>query len=315
MVAPDAPLIILVGPTASGKTALALTLAERFEGEIVSCDSVCVYRQLEIGAAKPTATERAHIPHHLLDVAGPSESFTAGDYSRLARIAIADITARNRLPIVAGGTGLYLRALLDGLTPAPTRDENLRNRLRQRATANGTEYLHRLLARIDPAAAQRIHANDIPKVIRAIEVSLAARTPQSEQWQQGRDPLTGYRILQLGLAPPREQLYDRINRRAAAMFASGLIEETAALIDQYGPNCRALGALGYAQAASILRNESTKEAAITAAQQAHRNYAKRQQTWFRRSEDIHWLTGFGDDPTITDEAKTLLEQHLADLAP
>ncbi len=311
----DSPLIVLTGPTASGKTALALALAGRFEGEIVSCDSVAVYCQLEIGSAKPTHAERARIPHHLLDVASPSDPFTAGDYSRMARIAIAQITARNRLPIVVGGTGLYLRALLEGLTPAPTRDEALRNRLRERAEKKGVAYLHSLLARIDQAAAQRIHTNDIPKVIRAIEVSLRARSPQSEQWTQGRDPLAGYRILQLGLAPPREQLYARINQRAAAMFATGLVEETAALISAYGPGCHALGALGYAQAAAILRNESTREAAIAAAQQAHRNYAKRQQTWFRREQAMHWLEGFGDDPAITAQAHTLVEQHLSDLAP
>jgi len=322
LVAQDAPLIVLAGPTASGKTTLALTLAERFDGEIVSCDSVAVYRQMEIGTAKPTPAERDRVPHHLLDVVAPNQPFTAGDYSRLARTAIADITARNKLPIVAGGTGLYLRALIEGLTPAPTRDEALRNRLRNRAAAKGDAYLHRLLTRIDPAAAQRIHPNDLPKIIRALEVSLAARAPQTEQWAEGRDPLTGYRILQLGLAPPRAQLYARINQRAATMFATGLVEETAALIAQYGPTCRALGVLGYAQAAALLRKDSvesnqaiTMEAAIAAAQQAHRNYAKRQQTWFRRTPDIHWLEGFGDDPAILTAAQTQVQQHLADLAP
>ncbi len=306
-----APLVVLAGPTASGKTALAIALAERFAGEIVSCDSVAVYREMEIGTAKPSAAERARVPHHLLDVAAPGQPFTAGDYSRQARAAIADIRRRDKLPIVAGGTGLYLRALLDGLSPAPVRDEALRERLRQRAAARGPAYIHTILRRIDPTAALAIHANDLPKVIRAIEVSLAARVPQSEQWaQQGRDPLTGFRVLSLGLAPERDRLYPRINQRAAAMFAAGLMQETFALAAKYGADTRALTSLGYAQAMSVLRCEATLEAAIAAVQQGHRNYAKRQQTWFHRSPDMQWLPGFGDEPAITAQAIALVAAHL-----
>ena len=310
--AADAPLIVVTGPTASGKTALAIALAERFGGEIVSCDSVAVYREMEIGTAKPSAAERARVRHHLLDVAAPDAQFTAGDYSRLARAAIAEIRGRGALPIVAGGTGLYLRALLEGLSPAPQRDEALRERLRERAAAKGPGYVHGILKRVDPAAARTVHANDLPKVIRAIEVSLAARVPQSEQWaQQGRDPLTGFRLWSLGLAPARERLYPRINERAAAMFAAGLVEETRGLAAKYGADCRALTALGYAQAMSVLRGEATTEQAIAAAQQGHRNYAKRQQTWFRHTPEMHWLAGFGDGPAIAAEAVAMVERHLA----
>jgi tRNA dimethylallyltransferase len=309
---PAASLVVLAGPTASGKTALSLALAEQFGGEIVSCDSVAVYCGMEIGTAKPTPAERARLPHHLIDVFTPDQPCTAGDYSRLAREAIAGISQRGRLPIVAGGTGLYLRALVDGLFAAPPRYEPLRTKLRHRAELRGPAYLHRILARMDPAAARLIHANDAPKVIRAIEVTLAARQPITRQWeQQPRDPLTGFRILRLCLNPPRAELYARINCRAAAMFETGLIEETAQLLARYGEDCRPLTSLGYAQATALLRGELTREEAIAAAQQGHRNYAKRQLTWFRKDPDLHWLAGFGGDEAIQRQACDLVAAHLA----
>jgi len=298
------PLLVIAGPTASGKTSLALALAEALNGEIVSCDSVAVYRLMEIGTAKPTPAERARIPHHCLDLYWPSEPCTAGDYARHARAAIAEIRDRGRIPIVAGGTGLYLRALLEGLAPAPPRDEALRNRLRTHVAKPG--YLHRILQRLDPQAASQIHANDTPKLIRSIEVTLAARQPQTAQWQAGRDPLVGFNILQFGLAPERKSLYARIDRRAAAMFSLGLVAETEMLRTRFEDTCRPLTSLGYAQAMGVLHGDLTPEAAIAAAQQGHRNYAKRQLTWFRRDPAIHWLHGFGDDPQIQTEALTLV---------
>jgi tRNA dimethylallyltransferase len=303
---PDPPLIVLCGPTASGKTALALALAEQFSGEIVSCDSVAVYRGMEIGTAKPTLAERARVPHHLIDILMPDQPCTAGDYARLAREAIVGITQRSRLPMIAGGTGLYLRALLDGLFAAPQRQEPLRAKLRLRKPTQ----LHRILTRLDPAASALIHANDTPKIVRAIEVTLAARQPITQQWEQGRDPLTGYRVLRLGLNPPRAALYDKINRRAYEMFASGLVEETTQLVETYGFECRPLTSLGYAQAIAVLRNEITREEAIKLAAQGHRNYAKRQLTWFRKDPEIQWLPNFGSEPDTIREATTLVAAHL-----
>jgi tRNA dimethylallyltransferase len=308
--AADQPLIVLVGPTASGKTSLALRLAEEFHGEIISCDSVAVYRELEIGTAKPTREERALIQHHMIDVVSPDQTCTAGDYSRQAREALTGITERCHLPIVAGGTGLYLRALIDGLFPAPPQKPGQRERLRKLAKTKGSAYLHRLLTRLDKTAAAAIHVNDVPKVIRAIEVSLAAEGPLTQQWQKGRNALTGYRILRLGLNPPRDRLYERINQRAAAMFDRGLIEETERLIARYGPDCRPLTSLGYAEAMAVLQNKVTREQAVTQAQQGHRNYAKRQLTWFRREPNMHWLEGCGGDEDITEQALQLVAAHL-----
>ncbi|HEY1994310.1 MAG TPA: tRNA (adenosine(37)-N6)-dimethylallyltransferase MiaA [Edaphobacter sp.] len=318
LTAADQPLIVLVGPTASGKTSLALRLAEEFNGEIISCDSVAVYREMEIGTAKPTREERALIQHHMIDIVSPDEACTAGDYSRQAREALNGISARGRtsmnalghLPIVAGGTGLYLRALIDGLFPAPPQKPGQRERLRKLASTRGTAYLHRILTRLDATAAAAIHPNDVPKIIRAIEVSLAPEGPLTQQWQKGRDALTGYRILRIGLNPPRQRLYERINQRAAAMFDRGLIEETERLIARYGADCRPLTSLGYAEAVAVLQNEITREQAVAQAQQGHRNYAKRQLTWFRREPGMHWLEGCGGDQEIIDKALHLTAAFL-----
>lgn len=301
-------LVVVIGPTASGKTALALALARKFGGEIVNCDSVAMYRDFEIGTAKPTRAERAEVPHRLLDCTDPLADVTAGEYARQARQAIKEISGRARLPIVSGGTGLYLRALLEGLFAGPQRSEELRDRLRQRASDHGTGYLHRILQRLDAAAAERIHANDMPKVIRAIEVCLASRQPMTELWQRGREPLTGFRILRLGLNPEREALYAHINERAAKMFDDGLIEETEALLAKYGNAARPLSSLGYKQAMQFLAGEMDRATALQAAQQAHRNYAKRQMTWFRREPDVRWLSGFGSDPEIQAAAIAAVER-------
>jgi tRNA dimethylallyltransferase len=301
-------LLVVLGPTGSGKTALSLALAERFGGETVNCDSVALYRDFDIGTAKPTPEERARVPHHLFDVADPTTQVTAGEYARQARQVLREISARHKLPIVVGGTGLYLRALLEGLFPGPHRSGQLRERLRSRSQEAG--YLHRLLARLDKPAAEKIHPHDAPKLIRAIEVCLASRQQMTAMWKQGREPLQGFHILRLGLDPDRKALYQRIDERAQQMFAAGLVEETSRLGQKYGERAWALGSLGYRQARQVLSGELSREAAVAAAQQGHRNYAKRQMTWFRREPDVRWLRGFGNDPIILAQAAALIESHL-----
>jgi tRNA dimethylallyltransferase len=301
-VADEPLLVVILGPTGSGKTALSLRLAREFRGEIVNCDSVAMYREFDIGTAKPSLEQRAQAPHHLFDFVEPTQEVTAGEYARQARLALAEISSRQQLPIVVGGTGLYLRALLEGLFAGPQRSEELRERLRARVGERGSDYLHRVLKRLDRVSADKVHPNDAPKLIRAIEVCLAARQKMSELWQQGRDPLKGFRILRLGLDPERGALYERINLRARQMFENGLIEETGELIEKYGTSARPLTSLGYKQAAQLLRGDLTRDQALQAAQQAHRNYAKRQMTWFRREPNVSWLKGFGDDPSIQSEA-------------
>jgi tRNA dimethylallyltransferase len=243
-------------------------------------------------------------------MAGPNDLVTAGDYSRLARQAIREISARGRLPIVVGGTGLYLRALLEGLFAGPPRSEELRARLRARAEERGPQYLHKLLRRVDFKAAQSIHANDVAKVIRALEVGITAHAPMTEMWGEGREPLRGFRILRIGLNPDREALYARINARAKAMFSAGLVDETRSLLERY-PAARPLTSLGYKQAAQHLRGELTLEEAIAAAQQGHRNYAKRQMTWFRREPQVEWFAGFGSDPEIQRAVEEWIEAAVA----
>ncbi len=303
-------LVVVLGPTASGKTALALAVGRCFHGEIVNCDSVAMYREFEIGTAKPRPVERAEVPHHLLDFVDPTADVSAGEYARQARPLLREIAERGHLPIVSGGTGLYLRALLEGLFPGPQRSQGLRERLRQRAEQSGPERLHRILRRLDSSAAERIHANDVPKVIRAIEVCMASRRPMTQLWQEGREPLRGFRILRLGLNPGRDALYARINERAAKMFQEGLIPETELLWKKYGDQARPLASLGYKQAMQVVRGEINRDQAVQAAQQAHRNYAKRQMTWFRREPEVRWLPGFGDDALVQAEALAVVQEQI-----
>jgi tRNA dimethylallyltransferase len=304
--------LLLLGPTGSGKTALSLALGEHFSGEIVSCDSVAVYRGMDLGTAKPTTEERARLPHHLIDVADPDQPFTAGEYSRQARAALRDIAARGSMPIVTGGTGLYLRALTEGLFPGPSRQAELRARLERSRQRQGDTWLHRILTRLDPASAARIHANDVPKLLRAIEVCLATRKPLSQllgDAKLARDPLAGFRFLRIGLNPPRKALYDRLNQRAAAMFSAGLVEETRGLLERFGP-VKALDSLGYRQAAAVLAGTTSVQDAIEASQQGHRNYAKRQLTWFRREPEVLWVEAFGNQPQTILACRALVQANL-----
>ncbi len=306
-----APLVAILGPTGSGKSELGLCLAETFGGEIVNCDSLQVYRHFDIGAAKLTPAERRGIPHHLLDALEPDQVFTAGEYARRARPILAEIARRGRLPLVVGGTGLYLRALLDGLFPGPSRDQALRERLAQRE-ARRPGLLHRLLRRWDPQAAGRIHPADRAKLIRALEVCLLTRRPLSAWFASGRDPLQGFRVLKLALNPPRAELYRRLDERCARMFAQGLLEEVRRILALgYPDSIKPLEAHGYRQALQVLRGELDLPKALYYAQRNTRRYAKRQWTWFRREPGVLWINGFGDQPETRQVACRQVEAFLA----
>lgn len=309
----DPLAVLILGPTGSGKTALSLALGERFGGEIVSGDSVAVYRGMDLGSAKPSREERARLLHHLIDVADPDVPFTAGEYARQARQAMREIAGRGHLPLVTGGTGLYLRALIMGLFPGPSRQVDLRGRLKHSQERFGAGWLHGMLKRLDTPSAQRIHANDEPKLIRALEVLFATGRPLSATLEAGpdvaRDPLTGFRLLRIGLNPPRQALYARLNERAAGMFAAGLVDETRGLLERFG-RVKALDALGYRQAVAEVDGALTREQAIAGAQQGHRNFAKRQLTWFRREPEVHWIEDFGDSAATLNVATGWMEEHV-----
>lgn len=305
------PLVIILGATGSGKTDLALSIAQLFDGEVVGCDSVQIYRHFDLGTAKTPPSERCGIPHHLIDIIEPDRNFTAGDYARAGRSALADISALGKLPVVAGGTGFYLRALLEGLFPGPERDDALRERLAKRAQKR-PGFLHRLLRRLDKTTAARIHPNDAQKLTRAIEVSLLRRTPMSEQFETGRDPLTGYRILKIGLAPPRPLLNRKLDDRLARIFEDGLVKEVRTILAMgFAGTVRPFESLGYKEALAVVEGRMTAEEALAAAQLATRQYAKRQMTWFRREPDVVWMEGFGGDPEVGEKAQTLVKNALA----
>jgi len=304
----DPTLLAIIGPTASGKSALALRLANEFSGEILACDSTQLYRGFDIGTAKPSTSERAAIPHHLLDVFDPLEPSTAGDYRERALSALADLRARNRLPILTVGTGLYLRALLEGLADLPQRSEDLRERLRASAAEHSPGHLHRMLTHLDPRAAQQIAAPDEQKLIRAIEICLLSGKSLTEVHQTGRAPLTGWRILKIGLEPPREALYQRIHARTESMLAAGWLDEVRGLLASGLPeNAKPFDFIGYRELRAHLRGEISLDQARAAIQQGTRQYSKRQLTWFRREPNVHWLPGFGDSPATLSSAHTLLQ--------
>jgi tRNA dimethylallyltransferase len=284
------PLIAIVGPTASGKSALALRLARASGGEIVSCDSLQVYRGLDIGTAKATLPERREVRHHLIDVVEPDEVFSAAEFARLARGAVADVTRRERTPIVAGGTGLYLKALLEGLFDGPARDEGRRWRLERMAERFGDERVHRLLRRLDPRAAARIQARDRVRIVRALEVYWATGRPISDHHQEGAEALRGYRIRVYGLDPDRAALRRVVEARTREMLEQGLLDEVRGLLDRgLSPDLRPLRAIGYREAVGVVQGNLSPEEAERAIVTATMRFAKRQMTWFRHQADVTWF--------------------------
>ncbi|MGB6430551.1 MAG: tRNA (adenosine(37)-N6)-dimethylallyltransferase MiaA [Candidatus Acidiferrales bacterium] len=309
--ASPAPLVAILGPTASGKSALSVFLAERFGGEILACDSTQVYRGFDIGTAKPAAAERRGIPHHLLDLVEPSDLFTAGEYRRRAELVLADLQSRGRLPILTVGTGLYLRALLEGLADAPERSAELRARLEARAAACGPAYLHRILAHLDPQSARRIAPRDRQKLVRAIEICVLAGKSVTELHRSGRDPLIGFAPIRIGLNPPRAELRARIERRTHGMLAREWLDEVAELIRAGVPaQSKPFEFIGYRALREHLESRTSLADATAVIVQSTRRYAKRQLTWFRREPDVAWLAGFGDDPEIADAAERLIAARL-----
>jgi len=303
-------VIAILGPTGSGKSELALCVAGGFSGEVVNCDSLQIYRYFDIGTAKLPSEGRQGIPHHLIDILDPDQVFTAGEYARLGRRVLDEISMRERLPVLAGGTGFYLRALIDGLFPGPQRDQAVRDRLAARERRREGS-LHRILRRFDPQAASRIHPRDLPKLIRALEVCLITRRPVTELFQQGRDALGGYETLKIGLAPPRDRLYEKLDRRTRQMFETGLVDEVRGILSRgFAASVKPFESHGYRQAIQFLNGELKLEEAIFYAQRNTRRYAKRQMTWFRQEPGIVWFSGFGDDTQIQQAALECVGEFL-----
>jgi len=279
--------VAIVGPTGAGKSEFALRIAEQFDGEIVNCDSMQIYRGFDIGTAKLSLAERRGIRHHLLDTVDPTEIFSAGDYAREARLAIEGIVGRKRVPVIVGGTGFYLRALLDGLPELPQRNDCLRRRL------EGKPKLHRMLQRLDPGAAERLHPNDIVRITRALEIRLLTGAPAPMLRSGGALP--GFQVRKVALLPPREELYVRLNIRTEMMFRDGLMEEVHHLLKNGTPDtAKPFEAVGYRQALAAVQGKLTLSEAIAQTQQATRNYAKRQITWFRNDLGTERILQFGN---------------------
>lgn len=296
------PLIVVVGPTASGKSALAVALARALQAEIIACDSTQLYRGVNIGTAKPTAEERQGVAHHLIDVLDASEAATAGGYRDLALAALGDLRERGKLPILAVGTGLYMRALLEGLADLPLRSDELRDRLRASAKKRGGMHLHRVLQRMDAEAARKIAPTDEQKLIRAIEVCVLTRKPISQVHRAGRTPLQGWRAIKVGLLPAREKLYERIDARTEAMIGGGWVEEVRGLLAAgIAADAKIFDFIGYREMLGVVRGELTMEKARAVIQLGTRHYAKRQLTWFRKDKTIKWFSGAGDDAGVQRE--------------
>jgi tRNA dimethylallyltransferase len=296
-------IAVIAGPTASGKTRLGIDLCLAAGGEIVNADSQQIYRGLDVGTAKPTAAERAEVPHHLLDLCQPGEGMDAARWCALADGAIADVAGRGRLPVVVGGTGLYLRALLHGVVAAPGRDAALRARLEEEAARLGRAAMHRRLAGVDPEAARRIRPNDLVRIVRALEIAAGGRT-QSELFAAHAFQPDRYRARLWALEPPREDLHRRIEARVEEMFAGGILEEARGLLARFGGRPLPKLPIGYAEAIACARGELPLDEAVRRVQVAHRRYARRQVIWLRREKGVEWLAPPVDAEALAASCRT-----------
>jgi tRNA dimethylallyltransferase len=306
------PLVLaILGATATGKSALALAVAERYGGEIVNCDSTAVYRGFDIGTDKPPASDRARIPHHLIDIADPTDEYTAAQYARDAAAAIRDILARGRRPVLAGGTGFYYRALTRGLFPGPGRDPALRRRLESMADRRGVAFLHRFLRRVDPASAARIQPRDLKRLVRALEVYLLTGRALTAHFADTRSPIPDLDVLAFALRLPADQISARVTRRVDDQFDRGLLDEIRTLLARGIPEgARPFGGLVYRQALEHLhgvRDEASTRALIA---QENRRYARRQLIWFRKEPNLVWLDGPGESPATVAAACRAIDVRL-----
>ncbi len=307
------PLVVaILGPTATGKSALALAVAERYDGEIINCDSTAVYRGFDIGTDKIAPADRRGIPHHLIDIVDPTEDYTAAQYARDAAAIIRDIHARGRLPILAGGTGFYFRALTRGLFPGPGRNPGLRQRLESIAERRGVAFLHRLLRKIDPASARRIQPRDLKRLVRALEVFFLTGRPLTAHFADTASPIADLEVLAVGLRLPAARISERVTRRVDQQFARGLLDEIRTLLARGIPeDARPFGGLVYRQALEHLhgvRDEASTRALIA---QGNRRYARRQLIWFRKEPNLSWFDGPGESPAIVAAVMHLIDSYAA----
>ena len=305
-------LVAVVGPTATGKSALGLALAERFQGEIVACDSTAVYRGIDIGTDKVPLSEQRGVPHHLVNVAEPTDTYSAARYARDASTAIRDITAGGRLPILAGGTGFYYRALVRGLFPGPERDDALRARLERVADRRGVEALHRWLVNVDAASAARIQPRDRKRLVRALEVYLLTGRSLTSHFEQTVSPIAGTDVLTIGVDVPRPALRERVTRRVDQQFDTGVVAEVQRLLDAGVPaSAHAFSGLVYRQVMELLAGVRDEHATRELVVQENMRYARRQLVWFRKEAGVHWLSGPGESRTTIDAASTLVSNFLS----
>ena len=305
-------LVAILGPTATGKSALALAVAERFGGEIVNCDSTAVYRGFDIGTDKVPAAEQRGIPHHLIDIVDPDAEYTAAQFGRDAAEAIRGIHTRGRLPILAGGTGFYYRALTRGLFPGPGRDRATRDRLEALAARRGPAALHRLLRRVDLPSAARIQPRDVKRMIRALEVYFLTGRPLTAHFADTESPLPEFDVLPIGLRLPAVEISSRVERRVDEQFARGILDEIRGLLARGVPEtARAFGGLVYRQALEHLHGVRDEAATRALIAQRNRQYARRQLIWFRKEPNLIWLDGPGDSPAAVAAASRLIEGRLS----